>query len=387
MGRSKDSYPPAFPPAPSPAHPPGHPPGISDEGAPEGLGPGHDVAPYLGPDLGGWRKRLSDLCAEIRAEVGRALAEVASGRASRADVADVVGLGSGDVTFGLDGVAERAVDRWLDQVAQEGPLSLMTEDIGWRHVGPGPGGKPKALGGFDHGGPRIALDPIDGTRNVMHDLRSAWVVVTFAGPGSGAPKYSDVTLGMLSEIPDTRGAGIRELDGTRGQGAFTRLLPDGKRQPLCADGDDRLDRGYFPFFGYSPTGRRVAQALCADVFDELESTHGIDPTSVLDDQYISSGGQLALLALGTYRAIVDARVSLNLRHGLHVQTAKPYDMAGAALIAMEAGCTVTAPDGSPLDFPIDTSTEVEFAGYRSAAAAEAITATLRRRLSSSPGPG
>lgn len=335
-------------------------------------------------DLGSWRDLLSDLCSEIRSEVGRALAEVASGRASRGDVADVVGLGSGDVTFALDGVAERAVDRWLARVAQAGPISLMTEDFGWRHLGPGPSGKAQALGGFDHGGPRIALDPIDGTRNVMYDLRSAWVVVTFAGPGSDAPSYADVTLGMLSEIPDTRGTGIRELDAVRGQGAFARLLPGGERQPLRAGGDDRLDRGYFPFFGYSPTGRRAAQALCADVFGELQSTHGIDLTSVLDDQYISSGGQLALLALGTYQAIVDARVSLNRLHGLKVQTAKPYDMAGAALIAEEAGCTVTAPDGSPLEFPIDTKTEVEFAGYQNPAAADAITAALRKRLSSSP---
>ena len=102
---------------------------------------------------------------------------------------------------------------------------------------------------------------------------------------------------------------------------------------------------------------------------------------MLDDQYISSGGQLALLATGTYRAIVDARVSLNRTQNLGIQTAKPYDMAGAVLVAIEAGCVVTAPDGSALDFPIDTTTEVEFAGYRNASTAEPFTEALRQKLS------
>ena len=40
---------------------------------------------------------------------------------------------------------------------------------------------------FDHGGPRVVIDPIDGTCHLMNDLRSAWTVIGLAGPGEGQP--------------------------------------------------------------------------------------------------------------------------------------------------------------------------------------------------------
>lgn len=329
-----------------------------------------------------WRPALRELCAEIRTDVRAALWNVTEGQ--RDDVAAIVGRGAGDATFAIDVVAEDAVLRWFEAVACWSPLSLMTEDVGWRHRGPRPGAAPGTdsveLPDFDHGGPRIALDPIDGTRNVMHDLRSAWVVVSFAGPGPRQPRMTDISLGLLSEIPDTRTRIAREFDAVQGEGASVLTIEshpatgDASRsepEALRVDEDPRLDRGYFPFFGYEPDGRRQAQLLAARVIGRVGSKDpSFDPTTVLDDQYISSGGQLALLCLGTYRAIIDARPSLNERHGAPQQTAKPYDVAGAILIAREAGCTVTRANGSPIDFPIDVTTHVEFAAFHNEATRE-----------------
>ena len=122
-----------------------------------------------------------------------------------------VGHGAGDTTFGLDVPAERELDVWLEENARRGPLSLLSEDAGWRHFGPGKRGKAVELAHFDHGGPRISVDPIDGTRVLMTDLRSAWSVIGFAGPGEDVPRLSEVAVGVLSEIPDTRAASFRRL--------------------------------------------------------------------------------------------------------------------------------------------------------------------------------
>ena len=332
-----------------------------------------------------WREPLIDLCRQIRSSVRAALANVTR----RDDVTEIVGRGAGDATFAIDVVAEETVRAWLEEVAQRRPISLMTEDVGWRHRGPRPGGGTMELDGFDHGGPRIALDPIDGTRNIMHDLRSAWIVVSFAGPGRGTPRFVDQVLGVVSEIPDTRASVAREFDAARGCGAWVTVVDlaceesRSVRRAIACDTDGRADRGYFPFFGYEPGGRRHAQDLAAKVIAQVaEISPEIDPTTILDDQYISSGGQLVLLALGTYRIVVDARVSLNGLHGEDRQTAKPYDVAGAILVAQEAGCTVVKPDGGALDFEIDVVTPVEFAGFHNDTTRDRWLSAIARALDS-----
>src|SRR5688572_16073800 len=108
-----------------------------------------------------WRPRLNALAAAIR-EAARGAIEAADRGGSLASVSEAVRQGAGDVTYAVDERSERAVEAWADAIARERPLSLLTEDTGWRHLGP-VGGRARELPGFDHGGPRIALDPIDGT--------------------------------------------------------------------------------------------------------------------------------------------------------------------------------------------------------------------------------
>jgi len=313
--------------------------------------------------------RLQRLCGGIRESVrGRMRAALAEGDAIR--LARPVSRGAGDVTFGIDVAAEEAVSEWLLAEARRRPLSVMTEDAGWRHVGPGPTSEddPLELPGFDHGGPRIAIDPIDGTRNLMHDLRGAWTVVSYAGPGRGAPRLAELELGVVSELPDTRGGELRELIARRGHGcsAAVRSLADNRVQRsgvLLVDDSDRPDHGYFPFFGYHPDQRAAMQRLAQDYFKRVQTHEGAELGHCYDDQHISSGGQLALLALGHYRMVVDGRERWNELAGVQLQTAKPYDVAGAILCAREAGAIVTRIDGGQLDFELDVSTPVEFVGF------------------------
>jgi len=94
---------------------------------------------------------------------------------------------------------------------------------------------------------------------------------------------------------------------------------------------------------------------------------GAEARAIYDDQYISSAGQLVLLALGRYRMLVDPRELVRRRFGVHGVTSKPYDLAGAVVCARAAGVIVTAAEGGALDFPIDATTPVGWAGYANAA--------------------
>lgn len=328
---------------------------------------------------------LHELATRIRGAARGALLD-ALARGTLDDLARPHSVGAGDVTYGIDLPTERVLDAWLDEVARHEPISLLTEDSGWRHRGPDGHGRARDLDGFDHGGPRIVVDPIDGTRNLMADLRSAWTVVASCGPGESEPRMSEVEGGVLSEIPDSRGAAARVFRATvdgRVRLSVERLEDGG----LVSDGtwrvddDDRADHGYFPFFRYMADLRPEIARVEAAFFARLAEREKADVRNCYDDQYISNGGQLALLTTGTYRMIADLRAFLAERRGTPTLTCKPYDCAGAILVARAAGCVVTAPDGGVLDFPLDVSTPVSFVGWANARTRRRLEPHLRAALS------
>jgi len=186
---------------------------------------------------------------------------------------------------------------------------------------------------------------------------------------------------VLSEIPDSRAASYRRLTAHRGEGCrFEERALEGDRiqaeRRLDAGTDDRVDHGIFSFFKYMPAERPRIAALEAAFFARLAAEERADVRACFDDQYTSNGGQLALLALGTYRMIADVRAHLFAR----TLTSKPYDVAGAVICAQEAGAIVTAVDGSPLDFPLDVTTPVSFVGWANKRTAERLSKHLSEAL-------
>jgi fructose-1,6-bisphosphatase/inositol monophosphatase family enzyme len=282
------------------------------------------------------------------------------------------------VTYGIDVPAEEVLTAWLDERASEGPLSLFTEDTGWRHRGPS---DPET---FDHGGPRIVVDPVDGTRALFADMRSAWTVVGFAGPGAGQPRQSELLYGLVAELPTSRAAVFRVLASVRGAGCTIETSPlqgaPAAPRTLRADDDPRADGGYFPFFRYTLALLPAIASADAAFRARIAEHEGADTRTCFDDQYLSNAGQLVLLALGTYRMIVDARGTLRERLGVDAVTSKPYDVSGALLCAEGAGCVVTTPEGTPLDYPLDGEFPVSFVGFHNAGTAERLGPHLRAVL-------
>jgi len=315
-----------------------------------------------------WRERLRELAESIRVVLHEDLTSLE--RDSKP-----LRHGAGDLTYAIDEGTELVAARWMARLAATEPLSLFTEDHGWKHVS-------DSGSGFDHGGPRIVLDPIDGTRNLMLDLRSAWTEIAWCAAGPSEPRSTEVAASLLAELPGERAASFRVLEaGPQGPATLElRRVDDGaliERRDLVADpDDDQLEHRVLSFFRYEPRWRPLIASIEAAFFERVESHEGVDPRHCFDDQYISNAGQLALLAMGQYRFVCDLRAFLATRQGKAAVTSKPYDLAGAVHLARAAGCVVEAPDGTALDFPLDATTPVSYVGY----ANERIAQRLRPHL-------
>jgi fructose-1,6-bisphosphatase/inositol monophosphatase family enzyme len=314
-----------------------------------------------------WLPHLEDLAERLRHCARRTMAEAIE-NSDLGSVSRPVSMGAGDTTFGIDAAAEAELSDWFEEHARHAPLSVLTEDAGWRHQGPDGAQGSRELPGFDHGGPRICVDPVDGTRHLMLDHRSAWAVIALAGPGEGMPHQRDALAACIQELPDSRSRIARRLSARRGAGVelAERDVLSGEilsSQPLRADDDDRLDHGYLPFFAFHPELREDVARLAFDFFARIEKGEGAELSHCYDDQYICNAGQIALTILGTYRLIVDPREFIAKRGGLSAQTTKPYDVAGALLCAQEAGSPITNLAGTELDFPWDVETPLSFVAF------------------------
>lgn len=279
-----------------------------------------------------------------------------------AAVADPAGA-DGDTIYAIDRVGETALVTGLAEVAGEEPLVLMAEGL--------PGGSlvmPRDAREDDCRW-RLLVDPIDGTRGLMYQKRSAWVLTGVApnrGPGT---RLRDVTLAVQTEIPLLKQHLSDQLRAVRGRGVEARRLNrlTGSWEPLTLRPSRArtIEHGYASVARFFPGGRDLLAAVDDDIVAAL-----VPPVpgqaECFEDQYASSAGQLYELMAGHDRFIADlrplvqpARAARGLPRGL---CCHPYDLC-TALIAEEAGVILTDPAGAPLDAPFDLAADVAWVGY------------------------
>jgi len=311
----------------------------------------------------------------IRVAVWERLQEARVG--FRPELADRPGdWGAGDVSYAVDDVAEAALTAFGEDLARLHPLTLVSE---------GPGVVPFA--GPSGAVPlRALIDPIDGTRSLMHDMRSAWALTGVAVDGGEATRLSDIEVAMQTELPTTSAAVYHVLIARKGAGARIErravvtgeLLEEG---PLQTPAELSLENGYVSFTRYLAVERPLVAELERSFLEHALTKHELDPRLMYDDQYLCSAGQLYLVTTGRYRMLADLRGWLRRTHQLANFTAKPYDLS-ALLIYREAGAVVLDEAGADLDAPFDTETALSVVAYPNAALRAAFEPSLRVAMES-----
>ena len=273
--------------------------------------------------------------------------------------------GAGDVIYPVDRAGEQELlDFVAREIAPQQPIVVVGEGIAGGQVA-----LPADVAA-DEARWRMIVDPIDGTRGLMYQKRSAWIL-TGVAPNHGEKTHlGHIELAVQTEIPTLKQHLCDQLWAIRGKGAralrVNRLTGQSESVPTTPSLSTTLQDGYATVCRFFPGGRDLLARIDDQLIERLLGPRTPDLNDVFEDQYACTAGQLYGLTMGQDRFVADLRPLLKsvldrrgeiLGHCCH-----PYDVA-TALIAEEAGVTVCAPRGGPLRDPLDTTTNVAWVGY------------------------
>lgn len=295
---------------------------------------------------------------------------------------------AGDVSYSIDLRAEELIDRFFRSEWAGGPVTVVCEGIGTRSY---------PASASDHGVEyRVIVDPLDGTRELMYDKRSAWVLTGVARNRGAETTLADVVYALQTEVPPSSQGTGSVLSAQRGGGATRELwtLDEAPRflghKVFRPSGATALWNGYAVFVDFFAPGPRLTTSRLSDrVIGSLVPPGGENQALVFNDQYLSNAGQLYLLASGAYRFVADLRPLLQEATGRGARRgicSHPYDLC-TALIATEAGAIVTDAAGGPLAYPLDTETDCAWIGYANGAIRDLLEVRLMEALKEVTGGG
>lgn len=271
----------------------------------------------------------------------------------------------GDTIYAVDRVSEELLLAFFTrEIAPLAPVVLIGEGIEGGQVVL-PHGRDEAAALW-----RIIVDPIDGTRGLMYQKRSGWVLTGVAPNRGPETNLQDVVLAVMTEIPLVKQHLSDCAWAVRGAGAeaerFHRLT--GERTPLRLRPSQAgtIAHGYAQVVRFFPGAREELAAIDEEIV--LGALGPVQPGKAhcFEDQYTSTGGQLYELMSGHDRFIADLRplmeTALN-RRGLALGICcHPYDLC-TELIAREAGVIVCDVTGEPVRAQLAVEPDVAWIGY------------------------
>jgi hypothetical protein len=231
------------------------------------------------------------------------------------------------------------------------------------------------------------MDPIDGTRGIMYQKRSAWVLGAVAPNRGALTRLGDILIAAQTEIPTQKQHLSDELWAVRGGGAtlerFNRLTGERAALPFRPSRADSLRHGYAMLTRFFPGARDELAAIDEEVMLALLGASPEGKALCFEDQYASTGGQLYELAVGHDRFNADLRPLMRELLGKRGQPSglccHPYDIC-TALIAEEVGVRITDPWGRPLDAPLDVEADVAWVGYANSTLQRQVEPVLQAAL-------
>ena len=287
----------------------------------------------------------------------------------------------GDTIYGIDSVSEERLVDLFEGLSRRYSFVLIAEGIrdGMMVL---PVGIPEAEAEW-----RIIADPIDGTRGLMYQKRSAWILTGVAPNLGPETSLQDIFCAVQTEIPILKQHLSDQLWAVRGSGSsaerINRLSGDRSAIQLRPSSAETIAHGFAMVARFFPGARDELAALDEEIVDAVLGPPSPGKAQCFEDQYISTGGQLYELMAGHDRFVADLRPLLTpllMKRGLpRGLCCHPYDLC-AALIAMESGVIVTDTSDRPLNAPLNLESDVAWAGYANERIRRLVQPALHKAL-------
>src|SRR4029453_14843544 len=200
----------------------------------------------------------------------------------------------GDTIYAIDVVGETIVTRLAEALAHERTFVMVAEGL--------PGGRRVYPSGADEASADccIVVDPIDGTRGLMYQKRSAWVLTAVAPNRGPDTSLRDVVLAVQTEIPLVKQHLSDQLWAIKGDGVSAqrrnRLTGDCVPIRLTPSTATTIAHGYAGISRFFPGARDELAAIDEAIVRGALGTPAPGKAHCFEDQYASSGGQLYELA-------------------------------------------------------------------------------------------
>ncbi|NCF68369.1 MAG: inositol monophosphatase [Chloroflexi bacterium] len=286
-------------------------------------------------------------------------------QADLSELSQVASEEEGDTIYAIDRISEELLVSHLSrEIAPVTPLVLIAEGL--------PGGQVVLPEGtpVEDAVWRIIVDPIDGTRGLMYQKRSAWILTGVAFNHGPDTNLQDIVMAVQTEIPLLKQHLSDVIWVVRDHGVkaerFNRIT--GKSLPLFLRPSKArsIAHGFAMISRFFPGAREELAAIDEEIV--LEALGPVRPGKAhcFEDQYICSGGQFYELMAGHDRFVADLRPLLEqflAKRGLALGICShPYDVC-TELIARELGVIITDVRGRPLSAPLDIESNVDWVGY------------------------
>ena len=323
-------------------------------------------------------EKLRRLLCSLQNHIRDAVADARHAHAK--SFAKIAAVTQADTIYQIDKISEAAILNWFEKNWPRAmPIELVMEGIEDGEIVTFPHGTPVKKTAW-----KCILDPIDGTRCIMYDKRSAWSLAGIAPQRGARTNVADIVVAAMTELPTTKQLRSDQFSAVRGgplrSTAFDQ--PGGPARKLTVHPSTARDfkHGFASFAKFFPDGRTLTSQIEEALWQELHAGETGTSPLIFDDQYISTGGQLYELIVGRDRLVADIRPLVFRKLGLNSSlVCHPYDIC-TALLLEAAGGVVEMPFGGKLTVPLDTTTPVAWIGFSNPHLAKLARPALRRVL-------